>query len=186
MKITIPINQLLAIAEFVSTDDARPHLKGILLEVTKKDAHLVATDGWCMGILELDKSVLEPVRVTMPILPLRMFQAIDYKMLITIDTIEKKLGPCELMFSAGGLKIGCSGLPDEYPKWRQCLPAPEQCTHPGLRTFDAELLKKFINAAKWLNTTPKLDVTCEEPLAPMLVKLMNCREFTGVLMPVKK
>lgn len=146
---TLSANYLRVAALFVSTEETRYYLNGVLVEPRAGGATLVSTDGHRLfaakdthgednaplfGALSIPFGVIK--RALAP------FRAADYRENVTVDLVEDEAG-----WTLGDVRF--SPIDGTYPDWRRVIPSS---TSGDTAQFNADYLATFAKAQKMLGS----------------------------------
>lgn len=161
-------------------------LHDILVEIAPDAVRLVATDGYCLGMLHLTGISGFGFRLhtcdtpTAVVLPLEEVKPLlrDRKQSV-LFTVEE----ATVTLHAGGTCLTVSQRPGEdYPDYRRVLPETDDTSISRI-ALDTALLGRFANFAKILKEEPFFDFAFTHPTGPIGVRLKSVSSFYGVLMP---
>jgi hypothetical protein len=200
MKITIQQNALKAIALFISSDDCRYILNGVLIDATIPRPLLVATDGRFMAVLQhgsieqvngspaIGQIVLnrKGIEAALSLCARGLIEEITIEAEDKSETVKLIVGKDSAVVH-GGASLG--GFPNYHPVLPQVGTAlvdnPWVC-------FDPERFQKFADAGGLLGSgTPYLITSFfgeskSEHGHVIGVQLSNVPEFFGLLMSVRR
>lgn len=181
---------------FVSTEQMRPHLQGVLIEpLADGRSRMVATDGHRLGVM-VDAT---PQRDG----PLAWRMIVDFG---KVPPIRERWGEllrleCDGRYEIGALKDDGAGgefvgagklgrariIYGTYPDWERVVP---QIAHDGRfgavdgASFEAGYNARYLADFAWRKNDAAIAIRNGKPGDPALI--MNaCRDFWGVLMPVR-
>lgn len=200
MKVTIQQNALKAIALFISSDDTRYILQGVLIDATVPRPLLVATDGRFMAILQhgqieqvngspaIGQVVLnrKGIEAAMHLCGRGLIEEITIEAEDKSETVKIIVGKDSAIVH-GGAMLG------NFPNYKPVVPTPgtEFVANPWV-CFDPERFQKFADAGGLLGSgTPYLITTffgeSKSKHGHVIgVQLSNVPEFFGVLMSVRR
>lgn len=190
--VTLKIRELRAMSNFASTDETRYILNGVCVDARKgRHPLLVATDGRCIGILKTEAEVsTETFELVLPMKLLKdVFKLSAADDFCAFDVSGKDvtavLGPKTIIFHDALTK-------GTYPKYHQVIPKFSETDKADRgRVIAGKLLEKFSKAAHALRDTAKythgtgLRLVGTSDNSPVLVKMVSCPEFFGVVMPMR-
>ena len=190
-KIKISHTVLLAINTFRSTDDVRPAIAGICIEVTKSGkCRAIATDGKRLGAIESGEALEAPEKLESVtfILNEPLLKALPKSKGIGDDVIINVDG-ARIEFSAYGTsdktKFEVEASEHKFPNWRQVVPTGDQPL-PVDPCFNWRLLDGFTKAASILQRDRSAGIQIRQKNdGAMLVLIPTVPSFVGVLMPIK-
>ncbi|HEY3941530.1 MAG TPA: DNA polymerase III subunit beta [Acidimicrobiales bacterium] len=141
-----------------SNDDARPLLTGVLLTNFEGDVRLVATDSYRLALRDLegtkgaapDEDVLVPARALAELQRLPAPPAGEGDQ---VPMVEVAVGPHEITFVRGPVRISTRLLDGTYPDYRQLIPDH----YPNVLHLGKESLVSALRRVRLLvrdNTTP--------------------------------
>ena len=103
-----------------SSNTLYPYLAGLFLDLSERDATLVATDGHVMGAADLVP--LAPPRGGAMILPAPAMRPI-VEIAKTAETVHIGLSPVAVTVEAAGVRLRTKLIEGRYPDWRRAMPA---------------------------------------------------------------
>ena len=112
----------LTAAHCPSTDDERPAITGVCLEVTGDDVTVAATDGHRLGVWR--KPAIEFEAPAGAWIVHRSALAPLAAMAATVDALEVAAAGRHLRFAAGGVSLLVRPVEATFPAWRRALPEP--------------------------------------------------------------
>lgn len=194
----VPARELRAIARFVSKDESRYVITGVLFELNGSICNLVATDGQRLAAMQVPLTSDEPVS---GVFILEVSQILDWKLNVWYDEqgdshdedfdsggiLVRIFGTCVYM-NCGPLLAAGTVIDGNFPNWRQLFTTytfePGQSETVALNTeflhdfgiAHCEILRRHIPHIAVL----PLKTTSE----PMVIDI-GVPKFTGLLMPVR-
>lgn len=195
---SVPVRELRALARFVSKDESRYVLTGVLFELKGSVCNLVATDARRLAAMQVELSSPEPIEEKLYII--EVGQVLNWKLNTYYDDIgdshdevwpsEKVLiqifGTCVYMNCGHHIAAG-SVIDGHFPNWRTLFktysfnPGQSDCV-----AVNSEFLHDFGLARKEITGQfmPQIAILqLETPECPMLIDI-GVPKFTGLLMPV--
>lgn len=107
------------VARAASSDEVRPVLTGILVEVEGEEATLVATDSYRLAVRKLQLGgVADPLR---KVVPARSFS--EAARMATEGAMTITLGESKTSFEAGGRVLTSRLIDGEFPNWKNLIPS---------------------------------------------------------------
>lgn len=191
--ITLEKSILRALAHFVSTDDLRPAMTGILLEPDDGGIWVTATDAHILGAYFVEGQKLEKPAI----LPTK-----DIKDAIKKDrngdkvTIRIKNSTDTELEETGSGRITPVKLVDErYPDWKTVIPSEASLGSTPFMQLDPDLQMRIYKAGHELGYTPSVKITgtkrptpptifAKEPNRAALVQWEDGPEFFALIMPI--
>lgn len=183
---------LKAMNHLASRDQCRYVLNGVCVERRKNFAVLVATDGRKLGAYRASITDEKYVSSCNFIIPSFLIQKIDVPRdgdsRILVETVQENLGNQQYVtvFSGiDGLSMGCRTVGGNYPNWRQVLPGGNMQGRV-VAQFNADFVSEIAKASKLLGGSGNIKLwQSEGALSPYYVD-SGIKEFSAVLMPVRK
>jgi DNA polymerase-3 subunit beta len=126
------------VAVAASTNETKPTLTGVLIELSPKGVGLTATDSYRLHHTDLEASVDGEATAICPV---------GYtKALPTVEPVAIQLAESHLRFTGGGVTVTLRSIEGEFPRYRQLIPTdtPQRALlddasgaiGPTLETFD--------------------------------------------------
>jgi DNA polymerase-3 subunit beta len=151
---------LLALKVIAPTNDVRYYLNGIALEVFKREARLVATDGHRVLVHRLEQDhedLAAPIKI---IIPLALLASIKKKGVveIVIGDAETYSEVSNVTVTQLGVTVSGRTIDGQLPDWRRVIPAGEPSGQPA--QFNAEYLGDLAKIYKLLypGKTPRVAI----------------------------
>ena len=176
---------LLALKVIAPTNDVRYYLNGIALEVFKREARLVATDGARVLVHRLDQGhedLAEPIKI---IIPIALLASIKKKGVveIVIGDAEKDTEVRDVTVTQLGVAFSGRTIDGRFPDWRRVIPAGEPSGQPA--QFNAEYLGDLAKVYKLLypGKTPRVTIA-HNGMDTALFDLER-DDYFGLIMPMR-
>ena len=126
------------VAVAASTNETKPILTGVLIELCRNGVGLTATDSYRLHHIDLEASVDGEAIAICPV---------GYtKALPTVEPVTVQLAESHVRFTAGGVTVTLRSIEGEFPRYQQLIPTdtPQQALldeaagaiGPTLETFD--------------------------------------------------
>lgn len=204
MKITLPVSALTCLSRFISQEETRYYLNGILIEKHPvKGILIVATDGHRLAVWHETNCIVEdgewPGESVIVKLTKRELQHLNIKTFAanhfaTIDTAEKTVQVyasrnADAEKSAEGksplLTMFDMLIDGTYPKWRGVIP-PVEKLEPAIVSlgFNAKYLGDFGYIDQSRGMFMRM-FKGEVETGPTIILLDNIPQFLGVIMPAR-
>lgn len=171
MKTIIPLqsNLLQALRLFVSKDETRYVLNGVLLEVVSPSQFvLAATDGRSLFAVRIAEEEMvtddpfEPFQVIMPIELLKKITGKARLFHVELDCSDDGSEMITLRDVRKEITYSQKAIVGDHPKWRQTCPTAP-CGHPKYLTrYNAEFAQKFSKAAQILGVAEYQGITLRQ------------------------
>jgi len=195
MNTTIKINRtvLLALQNFASTDEARYVINGVCIEVSKSGKVMaIATDGKRLGVFNEGEAIEKPEKLSRFVIPLNvaMLKALPRSRSGIPSNVHIAFAGNRATFSPDGSTNDASFsvelIDDDYPKWRQVVPAGE-LSGPVDPCFNYRLLESFYKAALTVHKDASSGITIrgDGKSGPLLILSHALPTFFGVLMTMR-
>ncbi len=98
-----------------STNESRPVLTGVLMELSTEAVGLTSTDGYRLHHVDLEASVDGDATAICPV---------GYtKALPTTEPVAVRVSESHVCFTAGGVTVEVRSIEGEYPRYRQLIPS---------------------------------------------------------------
>lgn len=193
--ITLEKSILRALAHFVSTDDLRPAMTGILLEPADGGIWVTATDAHIMGGYFVEDQKLEKPAI----LPAKYIKDVIKKdRYVDKVTIRIKDSTDAELEETGSGRITTVKLVDErYPDWKAVIPTETSLEGSPFMQLDPDLQMRIYKAGHELGYTPSVKNTGTKRTIPptifatapnraALVQWEDGPEFFALIMPITR
>lgn len=183
MSIEIDRSKLKAVARFVSDDDTRPVLTGVLVEATKDRVRLVATDGRVIVVCDsnpVDK-IDKPVSVILPMEIVReavkgKTKGVNYPLILSeVEDGQWQLANCQITWKF-------TPVDGHYPDYKAILNSEPVSGEVG--QFDPSCLIDFTMAAKELSGKTYPTIAHNGGMGMAYVNI-GLPDFFGAIMPIR-
>jgi DNA polymerase-3 subunit beta len=188
MKIYARLNAVKAISHLSASKDVRFYLNGILIEATKTQTTLVATNGHVLGVYKNEEENEIPDNIKYEfILPIDVLKNLKVS-IIKGELISLEFEPDEnskvntVIIKSVSITLTTQTIDGKFPDWRRVLPRE---TNNEAGHYNPELLAKFIKVAKDFGIKPhNINLHQNGTLAAALT-IDGVENFLGVVMHMR-
>lgn len=191
MQAQINIRALKAIAIAAPTDNARPYLNGVFVEINASRVRMTATDGYRAIVLEHEHPEGDNAAIGdwSGIVPASLITRVKIgKGTPAYSTLAIDGARVAITIDGGGLSDDC--IDATYPDYRHVMPSGEASGVPA--TFNPDYIASFYKAARIIHTgrgEPPIPVIAHNGENPTLVDWLRAppegTQAIGVLMPIR-